>query len=499
MMVDVFAKQDPRLVAAATRVLHAFPASRVLAVGGCVRDMLIGRVSHDLDLEVHGVSFEELEHVLREVFPGCVNDVGKAFHVLKVHLDEGLELDVAVPRRESLYGAHRRDFSVESPASISLEEALQRRDFTINAMAVDIATGELFDPFGGAHDLEQRVLRAVDENRFQDDELRVYRAVQFAARFGLTVESQTFDLMRDMVARGDLEKLPPERVTGELKKLFLQSPRPSIGLEFMRELGIIERFYPELHALIDTPQEPEWHPEGDVWIHTNMVIDEAAKLASAHADTLTEDERLQLIIGAMCHDFGKPSTTHRALKDGVMRWRSLGHEEAGVEPTQQFLSRLTYGADVELAAVAIARDHLKPHALYNIYQAGGLTDEQYANAVRKLIRKIHPLPWRVFLYASEADSRGRGVPGAQTNPFLPGLLFEKTVEAHHFDQEPLQPLITGQDVLAHGVVPGPEVGAYIQAIEYLRDEGALVNREQALERLAHLIASHTLPNADRTH
>lgn len=491
MIINLLERQDPRLAAAVQFLVRELPSARVFAVGGCVRDALLNIAAHDLDVEVRGVTAQELEDVLATLFPGCVNAVGRAFHVFKVRLADNLELDIALPRRESTYGINRHDFTVESDATITIEEALQRRDFTINSMAVDLVTGELVDPFGGARDLVDRVLRVTSEERFQDDELRVYRGVQFAARFGLTVEPQTLALMRGMVARGDLEQLPPERVTEELKKLFLQSSRPSIGLELMRDLGIIERFYPELHALVGTPQEPEWHPEGDVWIHTGMVVDEAAKLALNHADQLTDTDCLQLIIGAMCHDLGKPSTTHRAVKDGVMRWRSLGHEEAGVEPTQRLLSNWTFGSGVEQAAIAIARDHLKPVALYHTYEKSTLTEAQYANAVRKLVRKIHPVSWRIFLYASEADIRGRGVSGAQTNPFLAGMLFEQTILTDHLDQEPTKSLLSGEDVMRYGIEAGPQVGAYLQAIEYLRDEGELRTREEALDRLKQLVASHT--------
>src|SRR5688572_24703141 len=340
---------------------------RAYLVGGFVRDELLDITSKDADVEVFGMSAEELEKKLHDLFDGNVETVGRSFGVFKVMLGGGVDVDVAIPRRESKSGKGHKDFVVEGDPSMSLEEAARRRDFTINAMYRDLASGELVDPYGGATDLAKKVLKAVDPKTFVEDPLRVYRAVQFAARFGLKVDEETFELMKKMVEEGELDHLPAERVTGEIKKLLLQAERPSIGFELMRELGIIEMYYPELLVLADTPQEPDWHPEGDVWIHTMMVIDQAAKISRQGSgnpfERFTDDERLQIVLGALCHDLGKPSTTAVGEKDGVKRIRSLGHEEAGVEPTKVLLAKWTFGQPAMEAALASAKEHLKPGML----------------------------------------------------------------------------------------------------------------------------------------
>jgi tRNA nucleotidyltransferase (CCA-adding enzyme) len=239
---------------------------RALVVGGWVRDHLLGRTSKDVDLEIFGLSPARLRELLGRF--GAVNTVGESFTVYKVG-----DVDVSLPRRDSKTGRGHRGFTVDGDPSMSIAEAARRRDFTINAIAFDPLTGEHLDPWGGIRDLERRVLRAVDARTFPDDSLRVLRAVQFAARFTLDVEPSTRELCR----RIPLDDLPAERIWGEIEKLVVLADRPSLGLEVALDLGAVDRLFPELRALVGCPQEPEWHPEGDVWIHTLMVTDEARR------------------------------------------------------------------------------------------------------------------------------------------------------------------------------------------------------------------------------
>lgn len=479
--------QDRELLAAANKLANAIRAlphdpkcpdtePRALLVGGFVRDSLIGKHPKDADLEIYGVSSERLEELLEQLFPGRVNAVGKTFGVYKIALGEGLEFDISIPRLESKTGPRHDDITVEGVPSMSVEDAARRRDFTFNSLAADPLTGEVIDPFNGLEDLRNKTLRVTDAERFQDDPLRVYRALQFAARMDLKAEPQTHELLKEMVDRGELDHLPKERVSEELKKLLLKSEKPSVGFELARELGIIEREFPELHALIGVEQEKEWHPEGDVWIHTMMVTDAAAKIIRQDERGFDETQKMQVMVGALCHDLGKPSTTK--LIDG--RMRALGHEEAGEEPTKEMLSRLQFGSDVELAAVAIAKDHLKPGMHAIALDKGKMDRKGYTNAIRKLIRKIHPVSWQVLVAASEADSRGRTIPGCQTDPYKPGLLFEEVVNERELDKEPTKPLLQGRDLLEMGMKPGKEMGLFIKAIELARDNGEIQTREEAL-------------------
>ncbi len=458
---------------------YATNAPCALIVGGYVRDSLLGLNPKDADIEVYGVAPDELKALLKKKF-GQVEIVGEAFAVLKVSLGDGLELDVSIPRRESKTGKGHKDFAVIADPSMTIQEAAQRRDFTVNALAMDPVTGVIFDPFGGQEDIKNRILRVTDSERFQDDPLRVLRAMQFVARLEFTIDLESAQLMQEMVSRGELDHLPRERVTTELEKLLVKAKRPSVGFEFGRTIGVIERHFPELHALIDVPQEPEWHPEGDVWIHTMMVVDAAAKIA--RRDGFSESDRRPIVLGALAHDFGKPATTETI--DG--RIRSLGHEEAGEAPTREMCKRLSFGGDDVEAVVAIAKMHLQPGMLYRALETGKITDKAYVNAVRKVVKRLGKTSWRILLAASEADFRGRTIPGVDTAPYTPGLTFAKTVIDHGLDKEALKPLMQGRDLITEfGLVPsktnGPLFGRIISAVEAARDEGKIETREQAIE------------------
>jgi tRNA nucleotidyltransferase (CCA-adding enzyme) len=334
----------------ATAIAHLVRehGGRALLVGGWVRDRLLGRTGKDIDVEVYGLPAPRLRALLETIAP--VNTVGESFTVYKV-----LDIDVSLPRRESKIGRGHRAFAVSGDPEMPPEEAARRRDFTVNAIAWDPLTDTWLDPFGGRKDLlERRVLRAVDRRTFGDDSLRVLRGIQFAARFGLEMDADTKEICR----RIPLDDLPAERVWGEIEKLLLLSERPSVGFALALELGVIDQLFPELKALVGCPQEPEWHPEGDVWVHTLLVIDEArGRIAD-----LDRPKQLTIMLGAVCHDLGKPPTT--AFVDG--RIRSIDHEQAGVAPTTALLTRLNVqtigGYDVARQVIGIVAHHLKPHA-----------------------------------------------------------------------------------------------------------------------------------------
>ncbi len=318
---------------------------RALIVGGWVRDRLMGIGSKDIDLEVYGLAAGRLREILTGFGP--VNAVGESFTVYKVG-----DIDVALPRRESKVGRGHKGFEVVGDPHLSTTEAARRRDFTVNAIAWDPLTEEYVDPFDGRGDIHRRLLKAVDATTFPEDSLRVLRAVQFAARFEFEVEPGTAELCR----RLPLDDLPAERIWGEVEKLLLRAHRPSIGLELALRLEVIGRLFPELGRLVGCPQEPEWHPEGDVWVHTLMVIDQAR----TRIEDLDHPRQVTLMLGAVCHDLGKPATT--AFLDG--RIRSIDHEQAGVAPATALLDRLNVhtiaGFDVRRHVLGITAHHLKP-------------------------------------------------------------------------------------------------------------------------------------------
>jgi tRNA nucleotidyltransferase (CCA-adding enzyme) len=474
-----------RAVASTAAAREGHPP-RALVVGGFVRDGLLGRLTFDVDVEVHGVEAGHLETLLGELFGSRLHAVGRSFGVFKIRVEDGHDLDVSIPRADSKTGPGHKGFAVSGNPFLGLEEASRRRDFTINTLALDPLDGTILDPWNGIADLRDRLLRAVDPALFGDDPLRVWRGVQFVGRLSLGVEPATFGLMRGIVARQELAELSRERVTEELRKLLVEGERPSAGLVLARDLGILRAQFPELEAMAGCPQEEEWHPEGDVWVHTAMVLDRAVEVARRPEWGFDETERLQVALGALLHDVGKPLATTRAMRNGVLRIVSPGHENAGEAPARAVLSRLTFGEEVERAVLAIVKWHALPFHLHRSLEKGEMAEHAYANAVRKLVKRIHPVPWRVLLAATEADFRGRTMPDVD-GPYAAGERFTRTVLENAYDAEPVRPLVLGRDVLALGVPPGPEVGRLVAAVEEARDRGEIATREEGLEVLRRLV------------
>ena len=437
---------------------------RALMVGGCVRDELIGREPKDLDVEVFGIPAADLRALL-EPF-GRVDAVGESFAVYKVG-----GLDVALPRRESKTGRGHKGFTIEGDPDLPVAEAARRRDFTINAISRDPLTGEIVDPFHGRDDLRGRRLRVVDPATFGDDSLRVLRALQFTARFDLTVDDNTRALLRQI----PLDDLPSERVWGEIEKLLLLPDRPSIGFALARDLGIVERLWPELHALIDCPQEPEWHPEGDVWIHTLMVIDEARH----RLDGLTRGPAVTMMLGAVCHDLGKPAAT--AFIDG--RIRSPGHEEGGVAPATSLLDRFNVhtldGYDVRHAVLGLVAHHLKPSAFKK--SPTPVSD----GAFRRLAQKVD---LELLARFAKADCHGR------TGTFDCSAMdwFVERARALGVEHQAPAPILLGRHLLDMGVKPGPEMGKLLKAVYERQLDGAVTTLEQGLQLAREL--THQGPN-----
>jgi tRNA nucleotidyltransferase (CCA-adding enzyme) len=425
---------------------------RALVVGGWVRDDLLNRESKDLDLEVFGVPAARVRTLLERF--GRVDTVGESFTVYKVG-----GLDVSLPRRESKTGRGHKGFLVEGDPDLSVEEAARRRDFTINAIARDPLTGELVDPFEGRRDLAQGVLRAVDPRTFADDSLRVLRALQFAARFELAVDEPTRALCRSL----PLDDLPAERIWGEIEKLLLQAERPSIGLALALELGVVDRLFPELKALVGCPQEPEWHPEGDVWVHTLLVVDEARR----RLDGLDRGRAAAVMLGAVCHDLGKPPTT--AFVNG--RIRSMGHEEAGVAPATALLDRLNVhsldGYDVRGTVLGVVAHHLKPGAFRK--SPTPVSD----GAFRRLAQKVD---LELLARVAKADCLGRagGFDCSAMDWFL------ERARALGVEHAPPPPIVMGRHLLALGLTPGPRVGEVLKQIYERQLDGEIATLEEGL-------------------
>ena len=449
---------------------------RAYVVGGFVRDMVMGIASKDMDIEVYGVSPEVLQDLLAGMFPR-LDVVGVSFGVLKVFLEDGGEIDISLPRREQKQGRGHKGFYIDADPALGVAEATRRRDFTMNAILYDPLTREYVDPFSGVRDIADGVLRVVDAATFVEDPLRVLRAVQFVGRFGLRLDGVSRELLIDMVDRGELAELSAERVTTELEKLFLLSPKPSQGFICALELGVVEKLWPELYATIDTPQNPAWHPEGDVWIHTMMVIDEAAKII--RREHMSRHDGLVLMCATLCHDYGKPLVTK--LIDGVIR--SPGHSEAGVAPARAWFARLSFHASIARTVAILIREHLQPAQLFWAYQKGELHDRTYGLALRRLVRRLGDVSPDMLLWCAEADMRGRGLP---YNP-TPHELFRELVVRYDVVRDVATPLVTGADVIALlDVEEGPIVGEILRAVEDARDTGTVSTREEAIDYILNI-------------
>lgn len=436
-----------------------------MLVGGCVRDELMARSVKDWDLEIYGVQPEALRELLERfaVEQGeALNAVGEAFTVYKI----GSDLDVALPRREKKVSRGHKGFIVEGDPDMTFEEACFRRDFTANAILKDPLTGEIIDPFNGREAIDQKILRHVSDASFAEDSLRVLRAAQFAGRLGFDIAPETVELCRSI----DVTDLPKERIWGELEKLLLQSEKPSVGLQWLYDLGVVDQLFPELASLVGVPQEPAWHPEGDVDVHTMMVADEARMLI----DDLDYPRQVTVMLGAVCHDLGKPPTTE--FVDG--RTRSLGHDEAGVEPTITFLDRLgihtLHGFDVREQVIQLVRYHLKPGMYYLSKTPVG------DGAFRRLARKVEPdLLYRV----AKADSLGR-YPDWDRSKMVFGSeaqeWFIEKVRSLQVEKTAPDPILMGRHLLELGLEPGPTFKKILDAVYERQLDGEITDVGSAI-------------------
>lgn len=466
-----FRVDDPAL----RRAIDLIPAAvreaggRALLVGGCVRDAALGLSPQDLDFEVYGLAPSRLMEVLRRHF--TVDLVGQAFGVLKI---QGAPVDLSIPRRESMGGPGIEGFETRSDPFMTLEEAAARRDFTINAMAYDPLLHRLLDPYGGLQDLDKRVLRHTSA-KFAEDPLRVLRGMQFVSRFALTPAPETLALARQLL--GAYPALAAERIWGEWKKWSAQSACPARGLAFLRDCGWIEA-YPELARLIGCPQDPRWHPEGDVWTHTLLATDEAAGIALR--DGLHPDDRATLVLAALCHDLGKPETTE---VDG-QRVRSPRHAVA-TETFRRFLGRITAPPAVVDRVVGLCLHHLTH-----------LDFTGSARHVRRLAWSLAQAGESVEMLARvvEADCSGRPPhPKGLPEPMAQILGLARQLEAAHAAP---RPLLLGRHLLMLGVAPGPRMGDLLRAAYEAQLDGDITNLDEARDWIVRKYPADLAPPPD---
>jgi tRNA nucleotidyltransferase (CCA-adding enzyme) len=458
----------PDIVRSVARTV-AQKGGRAILVGGAVRDMIRNETPKDFDVEVYGLKdLDTLQKLLLDF--GDVHAVGKSFGVLKLKTPEG-EFDFSFPRTETKTGKGHRGFSVRCDGNLDFATAAKRRDFTINALGYDPLTGEILDAYGGLDDLRNGIIRHIDDASFIEDPLRVYRAVQFAARFGYDIAVDTQRLCRRMVEEGMLSELPKERIYEEWKKLLLKAPAPSVGFEYMRKWGVIKRHFPELNAIIGIEQDPRYHPEGDVWTHTLMSVDAMVNVLRRY-DVTEEKRRLKLFYAVLCHDLGKATTTTVEKTQEGVRIRAIGHEKAGIEPTRTLMYRLTNEHAFIESILPLVEHHLKPSQFFK--------QGAKAGAVRRLATRVDI---EELVIVAEADFLGRTTPEAKQGVYEAGRWLLARAEALGVLHAPPEPFVKGRDLIAAGLKPSATFKKILEELYRLQLEGVFENRQEALEYL----------------
>ena len=404
--------------------MHAL-GGRALLVGGCVRDELLSIPCYDIDCEIHGVEPEKLKDLLLQI--GAIDETGSVYGIYTL---KGSGLDIALPRRERRTGPGHKDFEVHVEPFLSPEAAAARRDFTVNAIMRDALTGEYVDPFGGMQDLKNGILRAVPGGQFEEDPLRVLRGAQFAARFHLAPDDETIEKMRRM----PVHHLSGARVFLEMKKALLMADRPSVFFRILEQANALDCWFKEISDLRKAPQNPAYHPEGDAFEHTMMVLDAAAEIRNQMKDPLS------FMLAALTHDLGKANTTKKNEKGN---WASIGHEHTGVPLCEKMLSRLLVSKNVIAYAQNMCRLHMRVHTCYygkaRVSRTNVLFDES-----------VNPkeLAWLVV-----CDSRGTGKERSQADE-EERFIFER-LKAYQAVIDEGMP--TAGMLMEMGVKPGPNM------------------------------------------
>ena len=435
MCITIIKPNIPSILEEILNDLQKIGAKPIL-VGGCVRDSLLQIPCKDYDVEIFEINcLETIEKSLKKF--GNVKLVGKSFGVLTLKIDE-YDFDFALARTEKKIGLGHNDFEVSTNAFLSYEEAALRRDFTINSIGYDFINDEFLDPFNGIKDLENKKLKHINDDTFIEDALRVYRVIQFASRFEFDVDEKTKKLCEKMVLNDDLKHLAIERIYEEFKKLFLKSQKPSIGFKLLKDLGAL-RYFPELQALVNCKQDKEYHPEGDVWVHTLMTLDEMAKIIR-EKEIKDEYRILYLFYAELCHDLGKPFCTEEITG----RITSHKHESLGIEPTKTFLARLTNEKKIVDLILPLVKNHLAPFQLY-------LADSSL-KAVKRLSLKVNI---EDLCLVCLADCLGRDIKDKEKCPKATSWLLEQAKELN-IEKSALKPFVLGRDLIALGMKPSKQ-------------------------------------------
>ena len=427
--------------------------ARAFIVGGYVRDHFLGLESKDIDIEVYGVSsLDVLKSALEDLAP--VHEVGKSFGVLKINLD-GYDIDISLPRTEVKTGKGHKGFHIQTNGHLDFTSAAKRRDFTMNAIGYDIKTDFFLDPYDGRKDIEEGIIRHVDDESFIEDPLRVLRAVQFSARFNFKLHTNTLRLCQNMVKDNMLDELPKERIFEEYKKLLLKANKPSLGFELLDEL---EALSVELKALQGVEQDKTYHPEGDVWIHTMMSLDAMSELKTGD-----DKKDIMLLLATLCHDLGKVEATKKV--NGKIS--AIGHENI-LEPTISFITRLSDEKSLLEDITPLIKEHLIPSQLYK--------QKAKDPAIRRLSTRVNI---QDLVILAKADHLGRTTTEAKKKKYPAGDWLIKKAQKLKVQNKQPEAILLGRHLIDEGMTPGLEFKLILKEAYEEQLEGKIVDEKTA--------------------
>lgn len=436
-------KERPVISAIVHEIVQA--GGSALLVGGAVRDLFLGLVPKDIDIEVYGVKIAQIQKILKKF--GRLSLVGKSFGVLRIN---GLDVDWSLPRADS---AGRKPLVQVDPL-LDVCMAFSRRDLTINAMGLNLQTGELVDPFDGLRDLKLKILRTPDKKKFVEDPLRFFRVMQFVGRFGMKPDKE----LNSLCAKMDISGVSRERIEEEFKKLFLKAKNPSLGFNWLCSIDRLKDVLPEIYDTIGVVQDPVKHPEGDVYTHIMQVLDGVAGIKN-----ISDHEKLLFCWAALAHDLGKKDTSKKWPDGGISAY---GHAEFGVSLAKKLLKRITQDQKLIAGVCKIVKHHMKPGQF--------IANKAKPAAYKRLANELVPEVTlellgefaRIDKLARNPKSHKLLRAGARYE-----LLFARRARAYAVHKEPESPVLLGRDLLKY-VQPGPELGKILaRAYEIQLDEG----------------------------
>jgi len=451
----------------------------VYAVGGFVRDLLINPKKKDAD----NVDILIIHHPLEKIVEtlqsfGKIDLVGKSFGIIKFVLKERT-YDIALPRTDSpkktTIRGHK-DFVIMADPEIPIEKDLERRDFRCNSISLRLSDNEMFDPFDGEKDINNKIIRLTNPDAFPEDPLRVIRAARFASVLGFSIDPEIYVASKDI----DLSGLSIERINEELFRILLESPKPSIGLEELFKLSALRQIFPELYRLSLSIQDSIFHPEKDsfghhtVWQHTKITVDQAKRLAKIF--NIDTEKELALLFAALFHDAGKAATAHWEFKRGRMAITNYGHDITSTNITKEVFDRHKIhswrGHDLRKTVLSLIKTH---HRASELWQN---RDSVTKKAFNRLAADVHGEIELVVLLDS-ADRAGRDEEPIQGMDQEGQWLLNKFEELN-ISKTTIEPLILGRDLIDLGIAPGPQMGAILKKLYQLQLDNEFESRSRGL-------------------